>query len=149
MEINSTLDSSQKFEKVYFSKPSLLLRIKSIFIDGMVIILLMMVTSKILTLLHVDSGIIRGIALGIILLYEPIFTSINRTLGQKIMGLRVRNFTTLKNSKQSENINIAWSLLRFLMKSILGWISLLTIHSNTYGKAIHDSVANSVMTLEK
>ena len=149
MEAISTLDIPHKTEQIYFSKPSLLLRIKSIFIDSLVIIVLMMIASNILTFFNVDSGTIRGSVLALILLYEPIFTSLNRTLGQKVMGLRVRNFSTLKNSKESKNINIAWSLLRFLTKTLLGWISLLTIHSNTYGKAIHDGVANSVMTLEK
>ena len=149
METNSTLDNLEKIKKVYFSKPPLLLRIKSIFIDMIVVILVMMIALKVLTICSIESGTIRGIVLALILLYEPIFTSLNRTLGQKMMGLRVRSFSTLKNSKESKNINIVWSMLRFLIKSILGWLSLLTIHSNTYGKAIHDSIANSVMTLEK
>ena len=149
MEVDSTLDNLQKSENVYFSKPPLLLRIKSIFIDMIVVIILMMASLKILTLCSIESRVISGVILTLVLLYEPILTSINRTLGQKMMGLRVRSFSTLKNSKESKNINIVWSLLRYLTKTLLGWISLLTIHSNTYGKAIHDSVANSVMTLEK
>jgi len=149
MESQIVLDDAQSNDEIYFNKPSLVLRIKSIFVDSLVIIVLMMIAYKIVTLLNVDSGMVRGIILGSILLYEPILTSVNRTVGQKMMGLRVRIYSSLKNSKQPQNINIGCSLLRFLVKTLLGWISLLTIHSNSYGKAIHDSVANSVMTLEK
>ena len=135
--------------RVYFSKPSLVLRIKSMFVDTVVVILLMIIASQILTFFHVESGVVHSIILGFILLYEPIFVSINRTIGQKVMGLRVRNFSTLSTTGQATNINIIWSLLRFIIKTLLGWVSLLTIHSNTYGKAIHDAVANSVVTLER
>lgn len=149
MESQTILDDHQSKDEVYFNKPSLVLRIKSIFVDSLVIIVLMMIASKIVNLLDIDSGMVRGIVLVSILLYEPILTSLNRTVGQKIMGLRVRNYSSLKKSDQPKNINIGWSLLRFVIKTLLGWISLLTIHSNVYGKAIHDSVSGSVMTLEK
>jgi hypothetical protein len=46
------------------------------------------------------------------------------------------------------NINIFYSIFRYLSKLLLGWISLLTIHSDDYGRAIHDKIGNSVMTIE-
>ena len=126
-----------------------MLRIKSMMIDAVVVIVLMMIASQILNFFNVESGLIKGLTLGLIAFYEPVLISFNRTVGQKFMGLRVRNFKAYSTSGESININIFWSILRFITKSLLGWISLLTIHSNDYGKAIHDSVANSVMTLEK
>ena len=60
MEIDSTLENPPKIEKVYFLKAPLLVRIKSMVIDGVIILLLMMIASKILTFIRVESGIIRG-----------------------------------------------------------------------------------------
>lgn len=149
MDEAKLLDNQEERQKVYFNKPSLVLRIKSMMVDTVVVILLMILASQILNFFNVESSLIKGIALGLIVLYEPILISLNRTVGQKIMGLRVRSFSGYSKTDESKNINIFWSILRFLMKSLLGWISLLTIHSNDYGKAIHDSLANSIMTLEK
>ena len=133
----------------YFNKPNLVLRVKSMTIDTFVIVTLMYAFSVILDSLNITSGNIRGVALGLIILYEPLLTSINRTVGQKLMGLRVRQFRAYKNQKQSKNINIFLSLIRYIFKLLLGWISLLTIHSDTFGRAIHDKIGNSLMTFEK
>ena len=65
-----------------------------------------------------------------------------------MMGLRVRNHEKLSDGHAHQNINIFFSLLRYLAKILLGWLTLLTIHSNKYGQAIHDKVGNSVMTFE-
>ena len=65
------------------------------------------------------------------------------------MGIRVRKFKRYKNKKESKNINILSSLLRFTFKLLLGWISLLSIHSDTYGQALHDKISNSLMTIER
>jgi len=146
-ETNIVLDQTEQ-EEITFNRPSLLARIKSMMADSIVIIILMIIAATILNTLHIESGLIRAIALSLILLYEPIMVAIDRTIGQRIMGLRVRNYTKFINEGTSENINILYSLLRFLAKVLLGWVSLLTIHSNTYGQAIHDKLGNSVMTFE-
>ena len=133
---------------VYINKPSLILRIKSTIIDGLVIILLMFLVSLILSSLNIESGKIRGVLFISILLYEPILVSLSRTLGQKIMGLRVRKLSKIIESNEKTNINIFSSLGRYFGKVFLGWISLLTIHSDKYGQAIHDKIGNSVMIIE-
>jgi len=129
-----------------FYKPSLLIRIKSTLIDSAVVILLMFVAAFILNSLQVESGTVRGLAMGLIILYEPLFVALGNTIGQKAMGLGVVKSSSLKQSGASENINIFSSILRYLAKIFLGWISLLTIHSDKYGQAIHDKVGNSIMT---
>ena len=65
----------------------------------------------------------------------------------KIMGLRVRKFSDVKDGRLYSNINIFYSISRYFSKLLLGWISLLTIHSDDYGRAIHDKIGSSVMTI--
>jgi len=117
-------------------------------IDTFMIIVLMYIAFLVLDNLAIESGKIRGLIMGSIFLYEPIFTSINRTVGQKIMGLRVRKFEDFRKNKNKSNINIVNSIIRYIAKILLGWVSLLTIHSDNYGQAIHDKMGNSLMTIE-
>ena len=129
----------------YFNKPGLMPRIKSTLIDVLVVMALMGVAAALLNGLEVESGAVRGWCFVGVWLYEPLFTSIGRTLGQVVMGLQVRRLSDLKNGARLRGISIPASVLRFLLKCALGWISLLTIHSDRYGQAIHDKAANSVM----
>ena len=129
-------------------KASLIMRIKSSIIDTVVLIFLMYLASIFLEKTGFKSIIMRGSIFLLVWLYEPILVTLNRTLGQKIMGLRVRKFSDLKNGNLKTNINIFYSITRYFSKLLLGWISLLTIHSDDYGRAIHDKIGNSVMTIE-
>jgi len=146
---NLNIEGQSIDDDFYFHKPEMLKRIKSMIIDGVVIIILMYLAFRIFDSTQSQSETGRKIAMLFIILYEPIFTSINRTIGQKIMGLRVRNFSTFKNFNEKKNINILYSLIRYIAKLFLGWLSLITIHSNKFGRAIHDITGNSVMTNEK
>ncbi|MBK8627311.1 MAG: RDD family protein [Saprospiraceae bacterium] len=139
------MDNKENFEEQldYFNKPNLVLRVKSMRVDSFIIIALMYVAFLLLDNLGIDSGKIKGTILGLIFLYEPILTSINRTIGQKIMGLRVRTFGEYKNNGKRINISMVSSIIRYITKILLGWISLLTIHSDKYGQAIHDKIGNS------
>ena len=78
------MSPEDKFEKeykeFYFNKPSLVLRVKSIMIDSIIIIVLMYIAYLLLDNLGIESGKIRGIALGLIFLYEPVLTAVNRTI---------------------------------------------------------------------
>jgi len=134
---------------VDFYKPSLMARIKSTMIDTIIVIVLLYVAFMLLEALRLDSMVLRLSIFGLILFYEPILTSMNRTFGQKVMGLRVRKFKEYANDENEVNINIASSIVRYLTKIFLGWISLLTIHSDRYGQALHDKIGNSLMTIEK
>lgn len=132
----------------YFNKPSLILRIKSMLIDSVIIIFLMFIMSLILNFLSIESGNIRGIALLIVILYEPILVTFGGTIGQRTMGLRVVKSKDFKNNNEKRNINPFNSIFRYISKLLLGWISLLTIHSDNYGQAIHDKIGQSIMTFK-
>jgi RDD family len=129
----------------YIYPPSLLVRIKSSMIDTIIMIVLMFAATSIFESIHVDNQIVRIIAFVLILLYEPICTTLNRTLGQAMMGIRVKDFKTLSANGISQNISFIAALFRYAVKLSLGWVSFLTIHSDTHGRAIHDKIANSVV----
>ncbi len=131
--------------EIYFDKPGLILRIKSTLIDTVVLIALMLLISAVLNGLDIASGAVRGICLVAIWFYEPVFTSFNRTFGQMIMGLEVRRMADLQNRVDPRPISFPAAIIRFIVKILLGWLSLLTIHSSRYGQAIHDNASDSVM----
>ncbi len=129
----------------YIYPPSLLVRIKSSMIDSIIIIVLMFITTSIFESIKLDNQIVRIAAFFLIFSYEPICTTLNRTLGQAMMGIRVKNFKELSINGVSQNIPFIASLFRYAVKLSLGWVSFLTIHSDTHGRAMHDKIAGSVV----
>jgi len=130
--------------EVVFYKPSLLLRVKSTLIDSSVVIILWFVCAILFNSIEVSDTVRMG-AMMLTILYEPIFVAFGNTLGQKFMGLRVIKSTNYKESGTKLSINIVSSIFRYFLKISLGWISLLIIHSDDYGQAIHDKLAKSIM----
>lgn len=133
---------------VSFHKPSLNLRIKAMFVDLLIVIISLMIISLVLSFFNVKPELINPVLLGLFFLYEPITVSLGGTIGQRIMGLRVIKAKSLKDSNASTNIGIGFSVFRFLAKFILGSISLITIHSTSYGQAIHDKISGSIVTFK-
>ncbi len=77
----------------------------------------------------------------IVLLYDPIFTSIfGGTIGHMNVGIKVK-----REKNQMKNIIFPLAIIRFLTKILLGWVSLLTILLNKKRKAIHDYIVGSVV----
>jgi uncharacterized RDD family membrane protein YckC len=121
--------------------PSLVSRLQSSFIDLILIIILMFVFSTVLENFTAVPNWIR-IALFVLLFvaYEPLCTSLGFTLGNFIIGIRVR-----KEENTSKRITIFQAIIRYIFKFALGWLSFVTIHGNPQKRAIHDIVAGSVM----
>jgi uncharacterized RDD family membrane protein YckC len=124
------------------SYPRLLDRVKAVFIDAIGILLLMVAVSAIFSGIEAVSDNVRIAAfIFIFWLYDPLFTSIfGGTIGHMIVGIRVK-----KERNEASNISFFHALFRFVFKSMLGWISLLTVTNNKKRKAIHDSIAGSVV----
>lgn len=121
-------------------------RVKAIMIDSALILAAIVITSSVLSFLGDIPDFVRMICfLFIFLLYEPLFTVFRGgTLGQMIMGLRVK-----KEWDESKNINFASASVRYIIKILLGWFSLLTVSANTRKRAIHDQIAGSVVVYAK
>lgn len=78
-------------------------------------------------------------------LYDPNFTSLfGGTLGHMAMNLRVR-----RKDNNEKNINFFKAIIRFIVKLILGIISLLTVGTNKKHLAIHDQMAGSIVVYRK
>ena len=122
------------------------LRVKTLFIDSIVIALFGVLTSMLLRDFKDIPDYYRAIPfVFIFLFYDPIFTSIfGGTLGHLTMGLRVR-----KAKDQSKRIILPLALLRFIVKVCLGWISLLTVTGNAKKQSIHDALVGSVVVEAK
>lgn len=133
------LPVEQKFEY-----PRLVRRYKALFIDAVLLmvilitIMIMVQDSNMRTTIMVTSGLI------ILLTYEPVLTTYSRTVGQRIMKIRVG-----KLGNPTERIGLTNAFIRWSVKWFLGWLSFVTIHFNPERRAIHDIASSSVMTIEK
>jgi uncharacterized RDD family membrane protein YckC len=126
--------------------PGIFARVKAIVIDGIVIIILMFVVSYIFSLFENVPDYARIIAfVFIFLLYDPLFTTIfGGTIGHILIGIRVK-----RESNMQKNIIFPLAILRYIVKAILGVISLLTVTGNKKKKAIHDYLVRSVVVYAK
>ena len=84
---------------------------------------------------------LRGAWLGFVLLgYEPLFTAFSATVGQRVMGFRVR-----REGDLSRRITLPAAYVRYVLKVVLGLISFFTISFSRRQRAIHDIAAGSVV----
>lgn len=121
--------------------PSLLDRIQSTFIDLVIILILMLVLTNILDRFdNVPNWICIGLLVLLFIAYEPLCIAMACTPGNYIKGIRVRKF-----KDPSRKINLFQAAFRYVIKFSLGWLSFVTIHSNTERRAIHDFASGSVM----
>ena len=121
--------------------PPLSDRIKSSFIDAILIVALMYAFAAILDKFSNVPDWVRILLLvGLFVVYEPLFMTISCTLGNYIIGIRVR-----KISDSTKRINLFQAIIRYPIKLFLGWISFLTIHANKKRRAIHDLVSGTIM----
>jgi uncharacterized RDD family membrane protein YckC len=125
---------------IEYDYPQLITRIQALFIDGMIILTTMVVTMVLLDESEYRSTVMITLgALGIFL-YEPLLTVSSGTIGQRVMDIRVRDF-----KDPSKKLGLMQAYGRVVAKSLLGWLSFLTINFNPQHRAIHDFVGGSVM----
>lgn len=117
-------------------------RIKAVIIDTIAIIVLMYAAAEIFNVFENISNYIRiSVFVSLFILYEPVLVSLfGATLGHFFNDIVVK-----QEANENKNLSFPFALIRFITKSLLGWISLLTINGNLKKKAIHDYVAQSVV----
>ncbi|HEX8016619.1 MAG TPA: RDD family protein [Flavobacterium sp.] len=120
--------------------PFMLERIQSILIDSVLIIACMIIFSDMLSGFKNVPDWLRAVLLISLFLYEPIATTIGGTIGNNIKRIRVR-----KDSDDTKQINIFQALIRYFFKLLFGWLSFITIFSNSKKRAIHDILSGTVM----
>lgn len=120
--------------------PLLLKRVIALSIDGflmllaMVLIMYLSEESEWSTIIRVGSGVVM------VMMYEPLLTAYDATLGQRMLGIRVRD-----ERNPLGRISVAQAYVRFVVKGLLGWLSFITIHFNPKHQALHDLISSSVM----
>lgn len=126
--------------------PGVATRVKAVICDSVLLIILMIVTATLFDRFENVPDFARAIAfVFIFLLYDPLFTSLfGGTLGHMLMGIRVK-----RASNQNKNIGFPLAIIRYLLKALLGWISLLTVSGNKSAKAIHDIVVKSIVIYKR
>jgi uncharacterized RDD family membrane protein YckC len=124
----------------YEAYPSLLRRIQSSVIDFLLILALMVLITQLADQFDNFPSELRAVLFVLILLYEPLCITFGCTLGNYIMKIRVRQY-----EDENKRINLFQSIIRYTVKVMLGWLSFLTIHTNTEKRAIHDLFIGSVM----
>jgi uncharacterized RDD family membrane protein YckC len=120
--------------------PLLLTRYQSLFIDAILFLTIMVVTMVMMGDSESRQMVMISLAVIFSFVYEPLLTTYSATLGQRLMGIRVRD---VKNPK--ERINVFQAYARFLVKWFLGWLSFVTINFNPQHRAIHDWAGSSVV----
>ena len=79
--------------------------------------------------------------MSLFILYDPLFISIyGGTIGHSYSNINVKS-----EKEVTKNISFVMAVIRFLIKTSLGWISLLTVTSNSKKQALHDLVAKSIV----
>ena len=133
-------------ENIEDNYPGIFERLKAIITDGIVIVVFMFAVAHIFSLYENVPDNARIFAfVFIFLLYDPLFTSLfGGTIGHMIIGIRVK-----RESNELKNILFPLAILRYIVKALLGWISMLTIARNTKRKAIHDILVGSVVVYAK
>ncbi|MCX5818384.1 MAG: RDD family protein [Deltaproteobacteria bacterium] len=120
--------------------PTIMRRYLSTFIDGMLILGVFILSSYVFS---GDTDFVRTLRIGIILImifiYEPLCTSKLCTVGQKLMGIRVRKVSN------HERISLAQACLRIVVKIFLGFISFFSIIFSERKRAIHDFASGSIV----
>ncbi|MEZ4688256.1 MAG: RDD family protein [Bacteroidia bacterium] len=88
-----------------------------------------------------DSAVKMPLYILLFALYEPLLVTLTGgTVGHHVAKIMVR-----KASDPEKKLNIVQAVIRFAMKVLLGWVSLLTITANKEKRALHDLVGNAVV----
>ncbi|MBT4730154.1 MAG: RDD family protein, partial [Bacteroidetes bacterium] len=103
--------------------PGILKRVKAYVADWVVILLLMIIAYLIFSQFKNVADSVRIIVfLFIFLIYDPLFTSLfGGTIGHLLNGIRVKRAVD-----EERNIIFPLALIRFIFKTLLGWLSMIT-----------------------
>lgn len=123
-----------------YTYPRLLQRIQAVFIDGFLCLSLIVLILTLTSEMESGSRITSIIYVLISVSYIPLFTAYSATLGQKIMGIRIRKYRN-----PDEKINVLQAYVRLIVQGLFGWLSFITINFNKEHRAIHDIAASSVV----
>lgn len=126
--------------------PRLLRRVRAALIDSVVFVLLFFAWQLSLDLLDEDAHAALKLApflLGLLLAEPGLVAWTGGTIGHHAMGLRIRD------AHDDRNIGLVRATLRAVLRTLLGWFSLVFILITRRHQAIHDYVSRSVVVLRQ
>lgn len=117
-------------------------RLKATVMDSMVLVFMMIGVTYLFAQFEEVSATVRVAAfIFIFVLYDPLMTSVfGATLGHRSMGIRVS-----KGTDHAQRIAFPLAIVRYVIKALLGWLSLLTVGSSKQRLALHDMAVGSVV----
>lgn len=120
--------------------PGVFIRVKAMIVDLGILLFSMVLISSIFSSFEQIPDSVRLLSfLFIFFFYDPLFiTLFGGTLGHMAIGIRVK-----RKGDEEQNLSFRAALTRFVFKSALGWISLITVSGNSM--AIHDQIVKSVV----
>ncbi|MDH4473642.1 MAG: RDD family protein [Fluviicola sp.] len=120
-------------------------RIKSMVMDQVTVVFLLLITSSIV---EANPTMPRYVNIGLFVLifvYEPFMTSfLGGTIGHFMVGIRVK-----RQSNDSRNIPLPMAVIRVIVKYIFGVFSFISMSMGNKDLAIHDYVSGSVVVYKK
>lgn len=148
MSEEKSLDSefteiNQIDEQIY---PGVSERVKAAIVDGIFLVVMIIVVTLLFDSMNYEGETGRIIAfVCVFILYDPLLISLaGATLGHLAFGIRVK-----RQKDQSKNIILPLAIIRYVLKALLGVISLITVGMNPMRLAIHDSAVGSVVVFKK
>lgn len=143
-QVDESIPNGFYFNDTVYHYPLLVKRYQSLLIDFVLMFAVMIVVM--ITMGESDIRQYVMLALGgfFVFIYEPLLTAFNATVGQHIVGIRVRQ---MQNPEQ--RIGLMNAYLRAITKFLLGWLSFLTISFNPQHRAIHDFASSSVVIVKQ
>lgn len=126
--------------------PSVSDRVKAVIMDNAIMVGFMIIAAIVFSFFENASGEYRMYTvLFIFVIYDPLFTSLfGGTVGHMLNGIRVK-----KEKDETKNIIFPLAFVRYVFKTLLGWISLLTVVSSKNRRAIHDMIVKSVVVYKR
>lgn len=119
--------------------PSLFQRYFATALDVFFLIILLVLGVQLMECFVVPTNSpLRHLVILPIVLYEPVLTSKTVTLGQWLFKFRIRDVI------YGQKISLVQAYGRWLVKFVLGGISLLTIPNDAQRRAIHDKLMASL-----
>lgn len=121
--------------------PRLIRRVQALIIDSVILSFLLV---SLIFLISSDAIALRWLR-AIILLFpllflEPILVSCSGgSIGHHLLNLKVQN------ASKNKRINLFFAFIRFILKVILGWVSIIFVLTTKKHQAVHDLLVNSVV----
>lgn len=134
-------DSVTRREEIRY--PLIGRRAMAFVIDSTIIIVTFILSGLAVSNLNLSTPVRIGMPVGLIFLLDPILvSSMGMTIGHRIMGLRICKQGNLRK------LNIFESILRFFIKVLFGWLSLVSVLITRRHQAIHDMSVKSLVILD-